>query len=375
MTAWPTLKQRLGCCIAVAIGLGIVAASFGASAQSQKHVNFFSWADYVNPEVLAAFTRETGIQVRYDTFDSNDILESKLLLGNSGYDVVMPTAYFVQRLIKAGVLENLDKTKIPNIVHAWPEINERLAAYDPGNAYAVNYMWGTTGIGYNVVQARKILGSEAQISTWDTVFRSDQIAKFRQCGVEMVDSVDDILTAALSYLGYDPNTTELRRLESAAALVRKIRPSVRRFNSSGYANALASGEICLVVGWSGDIKQAQKAVADTGRASEIGYTIPDGRAQVWFDNLAIVKGTPNLAEAYAFIDFLQRPEMAAKNSNVVRNANGNKASQQFIDPEILNDPTIYPPPGVMTSLYTVNAREPQMQRLLQRMWLRLKTGH
>jgi putrescine transport system substrate-binding protein len=360
--------------IVIALWLGCFAAISSAPAQSRRFVNFYGWADYVSPEVLTAFTRETGISVRYDTFDTNDILESKLLLGRSGYDVVVPTAYFIGRLIKANVLQKLDKTKLPNLVNVWPEIAERLAAYDPGNAYAVNYTWGTTGIGYNVAQAEKILGPNARINSWDVVFRPESMAKFRQCGVDMIDSVDDILTAALSYLGLDPNTEDMAKLERAGNLITEIRPSIRRFNSSEYSNALASGEVCLVVGWSGDIKQVQKASMDANRGIQIDYSIPDGRAQMWLDNLAIPKQAPNLEEAYAFINFLQRPNMAAKNTNLTRNANGNLASHKFIEPAILNDPTIYPSPIVMKNLYTVAGRSQQMQRLIQRMWLRLKTG-
>ena len=367
---------RFACRLRLFVVVACVLAAFAthASAQSERSVNFYGWANYINPEVLAAFTRETGIKVRYDTFDTNDILESKLLLGRSGYDVVVPTAYFIQRLVRADVLQKLDKARLPNLVHAWPDITQRLAAYDPGNAYAVSYMWGTTGIGYNVSQARKILGPGADVGSWETIFRPETIDKFRQCGVEMVDSVDDILTAALSYLGFDPNTTDSAKLERAASLIRAISPSVRRFNSSSYADALATGEACLVVGWSGDINQVRKASADAGRSVEIRYSVPDGRAQIWLDNLAIPKDAPHLKEAYALIDFLQRPEMAAKNTNTTRNANGNLASQKFVDPDILNDPTIYPPPQVMKGLYTVSARDSKMQRSLLRMWLSLKTG-
>ena len=198
--------------------------------------------------------------------------------------------------------------------------------------------------------------------------------KFKKCGVEFIDSVDDILTAALSYLRLDPNSTKPADLEKATSLVRAIRPSVRRFNSSEYANALATGEICLVVGWSGDIKQAQKAAADAGSRIEIRYVIPDGRAQIWLDNLAIPKDAPHVSEAYKLIDFLQRPEVAARNTNFNRNANGNLASQKHIDPTIINDSTIYPPPQVMQELYTVAVREPAFQRSLLRMWQRLKSG-
>jgi putrescine transport system substrate-binding protein len=360
--------------LAVAMGIGIAAMNSSASAQSDRIVNFYGWANYISPDVLAEFKRETGISVRYDTFDTNDILEAKLLLGKSGYDVVVPTAYFVQRLIRAGVLRRLEKSRLPNLVHLWPDIASRLAAYDPGNAFAVNYMWGTTGIGYDATQAEKILGAGKSISSWKTVFQPQELAKFKNCGVEMVDSVDDILTAALNYLGLEPNSIKLADLERAAGLVRAIRPSVRRFNSSEYVNTLAAGEVCLVVGWSGDIKQAQMAAADARSRVDIRYVIPDDRAQIWLDNLAIAKDAPHVDEAYALIDFLQRPEIAAKNTNLTRNANGNLASQKFIDPAIIGDPTIYPPPQVMKNLYTVNAREPAVQRSLLRTWQRLKLG-
>jgi putrescine transport system substrate-binding protein len=360
--------------LAVAMGIGIAAMNSSASAQSDRIVNFYGWANYISPDVLAEFKRETGISVRYDTYDTNDILEAKLLLGKSGYDVVVPTAYFVQRLIRAGVLRRLEKSRLPNLVHLWPDIASRLAAYDPGNAFAVNYMWGTTGIGYDATQAEKILGAGKSISSWKTVFQPQELAKFKNCGVEMVDSVDDILTAALNYLGLEPNSIKLADLERAAGLVRAIRPSVRRFNSSEYVNTLAAGEVCLVVGWSGDIKQAQMAATDARSRVDIRYVIPDDRAQIWLDNLAIAKDAPHVDEAYALIDFLQRPEIAAKNTNLTRNANGNLASQKFIDPAIIGDPTIYPPPQVMKNLYTVNAREPAVQRSLLRTWQRLKLG-
>lgn len=357
-----------------AVSIGIAAMTSSGAAQSERTVNFYGWANYVSPQVLADFKRETGISVRYDTFDTNDILEAKLLLGNSGYDVVIPTAYFLQRLIRAGALRQLDKSRLPNLVHLWPDITNRLAAYDPGNAFAVNYMWGTTGIGYDANQVRKILGDGSRITSWGTVFQPHELAKFKKCGIEMVDSVDDILTAALSYLGLEPNSTKPADLEKATGLIKAIRPSVRRFNSSNYVNALATGEVCLVVGWSGDIKQAQIAAADAKSRVDIRYVIPDDRAQIWLDNLAIAKDAPHLEEAYALIDFLQRPEIAAKNTDLTRNANGNRASQQFIDTAILSDATIYPPPQIMKNLYTINAREPAVQRSLLRIWQRIKSG-
>ena len=214
-----------------------------ASAQGRARVvNVYNWSDYIDPTVIDEFTKSTGITARYDTFDSNDTLEAKLLAGKSGYDVVAPTAYFLERQIKAGIFQKLDKSKLPNFANAWPEITRRLARYDPGNLYAVNYMWGTTGIGYNARKARELLGSDSRIDSWDAVFKPASLARFKDCGVHLLDSSDDILAAALHYLGLDPNTTNEADLQKAADLVSKIRPYVRKFHSSEYLNALASGD-------------------------------------------------------------------------------------------------------------------------------------
>src|SRR6266536_2626857 len=253
----------------------IVAAGSGrsgalAATTGDRVVNFYNWSDYIDPAAIEAFTRETGIAVKYDIFDSNDILETKLLAGNSGYDVVVPTAYFLERQIKAGIFRKLDKPRLPNLANVWDEIARRLAAYDPGNLYAVNYMWGTTGIGYNVGSAKAILGAQATLDSWDLVFKPEAIAKFKACGVHMLDSSDDVLSAALNYLGLDPNTSE----------------------------------------------QAQKRAGEAKNGVDIGYVIPKEGAQLWFDNLAIPRDARHPAEAHALIDFLLRPEIAAKNTNL-----------------------------------------------------------
>jgi putrescine transport system substrate-binding protein len=346
-----------------------------ASAQGERVINFYNWSDYIDPAVLEAFSKETGIKVRYDTFDANETLETKLLAGNSGYDVVVPTGYFLQRQITAGVFQKLDKAKLPNLANAWPEIMQKLAFYDPGNQHAVNYMWGTTGIGYNVKKMHEILGPTATIDSWDLVFKPEQLAKFKDCGIHMLDSVDDIMPAALHYLGLDPNSTQSADLEKAANLIEKIRPDVRKFHSSEYLNALASGEICLVVGWSGDIKQAQKRAAEAKDGIEIGYAIPKEGAQMFFDNLAIPKDAPHVAEAHALIDYLLRPEVAAKNTNLVQYANGNLASQKLVDKAIIDDRTVYPDAATLAKLYTISAHDLKTQRVLNRLWTKIKTGH
>jgi putrescine transport system substrate-binding protein len=345
-----------------------------AEDKAQRVVNIYNWSDYIDPKVIEDFTRETAIAVKYDTFDSNDVLETKLLAGKSGYDVVAPTGYFLERQIRAGVFQPLDKAKLPNLVNVWPEIAARLAIYDPGNLHAVNYMWGTTGIGFNVRKATELLGSAAAIDSWDLMFRPENLAKFKDCGVDMLDSSDDVLAAALHYLGLDPTTKNEKEIERAGELISKVRPYVRKFHSSEYLNALAGGEICLVLGWSGDIKQAQKRAAEGKNGVEVGYAIPKEGAQMFFDNLAIPKDARNVAEAHAFIDYLLRPDVAARNSNFLGYANGNLASQKFIDDAVRKDRTVYPDAKTMASLYVLRAHDQRTQRLMNRLWTRIKTG-
>jgi putrescine transport system substrate-binding protein len=324
--------------------------------------------------VLDAFSRDTGISIRYDTFDSSDMLETKLLAGNSGYDVVVPTAYFLERDIKAGLFQKLEKSLVPNLANVWKDIADRLARYDPGNLYAVNYMWGTTGIGFNIGKATAILGPQQKLDSWNAIFDPQSIARFKDCGIQMLDSPDDILTAALRYLGLDPNTNDPKELERAADAVLKVRPYVQKFHSSEYINALASGEICLAVGFSGDIKQAAKRAGEARNGVEIGYDIPKEGAQLWFDNLAIPRDAPHARAAYALIDYLLRPQVAAQNTNFIAYANSVESSRPFIDKSILDDRGIYPDAATMQRLYTIGARDHKTQRLITRLWTRIKTG-
>jgi putrescine transport system substrate-binding protein len=345
-----------------------------AAHADERVVNFYNWSNYMAPGVLEDFTKETGIKVVYDTFDANETLETRLLAGKSGYDVVVPTAYFLQRQIEAKIFQKLDKSKLPNLANAWPVVTERLATYDPGNSFAANYMWGTTGIGYNVAAVKKILGPDAKIDSWDIVFKPENLAKFKDCGVHMLDSADDILPAALNWLGLDPNSSKKDDLEKAAQVVEKVRPYVRKFHSSEYLSALATGEICLVVGWSGDIKQAQSRAAEANNGVEIAYIIPKEGAQMFFDNLAIPADAQHVAEAYALINYLYRPDVAAKNSNFLSYANGNLASQKLINAKVIDDKSVYPDDATLKRLFVITAREPATQRSLNRLWTRVKTG-
>ena len=356
---------------AVAVLLSVVVPPARAD---ERIVNFYNWSNYMAPGVLEEFTKQTGIKVVYDTFDANETLETRLLAGKSGYDLVVPTAYFLQRQIKANVFQKLDKSKLPNLANAWPFVTKQLAIYDPGNQYGANYMWGTTGIGYNMKMAQKVLGPDARIDSWDAVFKPENIARFKDCGIHMLDSADDIFPAALSYLGLDPNSTKQADLQNAADLILKIRPYVRKFHSAEYLSALATGEICLVVGWSGDIMQARSRAAEANNDIEIGYAVPKEGAQMFFDNLAIPGDAKNVSEAYELINYLYRPEVAARNSDFLSYANGNLASQKLIDPKILNDKNIYPDEPTLKKLFVITARDPATQRVINRLWTKVKTG-
>jgi putrescine transport system substrate-binding protein len=356
----------------------LVAAALMLLAQpsraEERVVNFYNWSNYVAPGVLEDFTKETGIKVVYDTFDANETLETRLLAGKSGYDVVVPTAYFLQRQIQAKIFQPLDKSKLPNLANAWGMVTQRLSTYDPGNVYAANYMWGTTGIGYNVKAIEKVLGPGAKIDSWETVFRPENLAKFKDCGVHMLDSADDIFPAALNYLGLDPNSTRQADLEKAAEVVGKIAPDVRKFHSSEYLSALATGEICLVVGWSGDIMQARSRAEEAKNGIDIGYAIPKEGAQMFFDNLAIPTDAQHVTEAYELINYLYRPEVAARNSDFLSYANGNLASQKLVAAKIINDKNIYPDDATLAKLFVITARDPATQRIINRLWTRVKTG-
>lgn len=357
-------------------------AAFGLLAQSaqaqEKVVNVYNWSDYIDPVILEEFTKETGIKIKYDVFDSNDILETKLLAGKTGYDVVVPSANFLGRQIGAGVFKKLDKSKIPNLTHVWPDVEKRLANYDPGNEYAVNYMWGTTGIGYNIGKVTERL-ADAPTDSWKLVFDPETLAKFKDCGVMVLDAPDEIFPAALNYLGKDPNTRNLDDLAAAADLLKKIRPYVKKFHSSEYINALANGDVCVVVGWSGDIKQAASraeeknaTLKDPKKKIEIGYSIPKEGASMFFDNFAIPKDAKNIEEAYAFINYMMRPEVAAKASNYIQYPNGNLASQQFIEKAVLEDKSIFPDEETMKNLFIIMPLDQKTQRELTKLWRDVK---
>jgi len=346
--------------------------AFQTGAQ-ERVVNVFNWSDYIDDSILTDFTKETGIKVVYDVFDSNEILETKLLAGGSGYDVVVPSGHFLVRQIQAGVFQKLDKSKLPNLANMWDVISQRTAAYDPGNEYSINYMWGTTGIGYNVDKVKAALGTD-KIDSWDVVFKPENIAKLKDCGVYVLDQSQDIVPAALHYLGLDPNARDPDSFAKAEELLMSIRPYIRKFHSSEYINALANGDICLAVGWSGDVFQARDRAKEANHGVTVNYIIPKEGAEMWFDQMAIPADAQHVPEALEFLNYMMKPEVAAKASNYVYYANGNKASQQFIDKDVIGDPAIYPDEATLAKLFTVQPYGPKEQRLVTRLWTKVTTG-
>src|SRR6218665_1396333 len=364
------MKSRL---FSLAVALATSAFAATAAVAQEKEVHVYNWSDYIDESILQDFTKETGIKVVYDVFDSNDILETKLLAGGSGYDVVVPTGPFLARQIQAGVFQKLDKSKLPNLSNMWPQVTERLAKYDPGNQYAVNYMWGTTGIGFNVDKVKKALG-DVPLDSWDLIFKPENAKKLKACGINVLDASDETFAIAMNYIGKNPDSKETKDLEAGGKVYSAIRPYAKTFNSSAYIDDLANGDICITIGWSGDIVQAKTRAEEAKNGVNIDFIIPKEGTYMWFDNLSIPKDAKHVEEAHAFINYLMKPEVIAKASNFVQYANGNLASQKFVDEEVLDNPNIYPPEDVVKKLFTISSYGPKEQRVLNRLWTQIKTG-
>lgn len=353
--------------------LALLAISGAADAQQKKEVYVYNWSDYIDFKILEDFTKETGIQVIYDVYDSNDTLETKLMAGKTGYDVVVPTSPFLAREIKAGVIAPLDKAKLPNLKHMDPAIMQRMAAYDPGNAHSVVYLWGTTGIGYNTKKIAERM-KDAPVDSLSLIFDPAVAAKFKDCGIMVLDAADELIPAALRYLGLNPDAKDAETIAKAEAHLLKVRPNIRKFHSSQYIEDLANGRICIAFGWSGDIVQARTRAADAKKGVEIAYSIPKEGALMWFDSFAIPADAPNKDNAHAFINYMMRPEVIAKASNTVFYPNANKDADSLISAEVKADKGIYPTADVVKTLFTVTPYDQQSQRVLTRSFTKVKRG-
>jgi putrescine transport system substrate-binding protein len=357
---------------APAAGTANAPAATPASTE-EKIVNVYNWSDYIDPKMLEQFTKETGIKVNYDVFDNNEVLQTKLLAGSTGYDVVVPSASFLEIQIKAGVFRKLDRSKLPNWSNLDPNILKRLELHDPGNQYAVNHMWGTDGIGYNVKKVQAI-DPKAPLDSWNLILDPKWAAKFKGCGISVLDAPDEVVGVVLAYLGKDPNSEKPEDLKAAEDVLMKVRPYIRMIHSSQYIDSLANGDLCISLGWSGDVLQAKGRAAEAGQGVEIAYNVPKEGTIIWFDNYAIPADAPHPDNAHAFINFMMKPEVAAANSNFVHYANGNAASVPLLDPAVRDNPGVYPPPEVMAKLFPNLARSAEFTRQLNRTWTRFTTG-
>ncbi|VUX45770.1 putrescine transporter subunit: periplasmic-binding component of ABC superfamily [Candidatus Defluviicoccus seviourii] len=355
------------------LGLALVMVLASPLFAKEQVVRVYNWSDYIDETVLDDFTRETGIKVVYDVYDSNEILETKLLTGKSGYDVVFPSGNFLSRQIKAGVFQKLDRAQLPNWKNLDPQIMKRVEGYDPGNLYGVVYMWGTTGIAYNdkLVKARM---ADAPVNSWSLVFDPAIIKTFADCGIFMLDAPDEMVPAVLNILGENPDSKDPKVLAKAEPVLMGVRPYVRKFHSSETINAIANGDICLAVMWSGDAGIAASRAEEAGKDFKVHFSIPKEGAQMWFDLMAIPKDAPNSQAAHAFINFLMRPEIIARASNVVTYANANAAAKPFMNKEIVDNPVVYPPPDVQAKLFVITPFDQASQRTLTRLWQKVKSG-
>ncbi|HLS84068.1 MAG TPA: polyamine ABC transporter substrate-binding protein [Arenimonas sp.] len=346
-----------------------------AAAGGDRVVYVYNWSDYIAEDTLANFEQETGIRVVYDTYDSNEMMEAKLLAGASGYDVVFPSARpFAERHIQAGVYLPLDKAQLPNLANLDPGIVASLQDVDPGNAYTVPYFWGTTGLGINIGKVTEALGEDAALDSWSLLFDPATVGKLANCGVSVLDDEQEAFAAALIWKGMDPNGHDSGESQVVAEVYKAIKPHLRYFNSGRYMDDLANGDLCLAMGYSGDIAMAADRSEEAGTGFEIQYVIPKEGAVRWVDLIAIPKDAPHPAEAHAFINYLLEPEVAASIADYIAYASPNAAARELLDPEIAEDPSVYPPEEIVEKLVDPQTLPPEVTRDRVRTWTAIKTG-
>ena len=347
----------------------------GAARAEEPVLNVYNWSDYIGKDTVAKFEKETGIKVRYDVYDGNEVLEAKLLAGHSGYDVVVPsTSPYLARMAQAKIFLKLDKSKLTNYGNLDPQILASAAVADPGNPYGVPYMWGTTGIGYNVDKVKAALGAKAPVDSVNLIFDPANAKKLAECGISLLDTPEEVFPAALLHLGKHALSRDMKDLELAADAVAKIRPYVKKFHSSQYINDLANGDLCVAFGYSGDVFQAKQRAEDAKNGVKIAYGIPKEGAMLWIDQMAIPADAPHPGNAHIFINFILRPEIAAEISNAVAYANPNAKATPMVEAEIRNNHNIYPTAEVRKRLFFDTPVSQDYERARTRAWTRVKTG-
>ena len=358
-----------------ASALALAAAALAPAQAQDKVLNVYNWSDYIAEDTLANFEKETGIKVRYDNFDSNEILHAKLVAGKTGYDIVIPSSYWAKLQADGGLLQKLDKSKIPNLKNLDPGVQAQLARLDPGNDYQVNWLWGYTTIGINADKVKAALGDMPMPdNVWDLFFKPEYISKLKGCGVSVLDSPTEVIPAALHYLGKPPYSKNQADYAGVGPLLKSIRPYVTLFSSSGYINDMANGSICLALGWSGDINIARQRAIDGKTGQKIEGLVPKNGGILFFDVMVIPSDAPNVENAYKFIDYILRPEVHASLSNKVFYANPNKASLKFVKPEIANNPAVFLNEATMATMKAPDAIGSDIRRTMTRLYTSFKTG-
>lgn len=345
-----------------------------------RSLNIYNWSDYIADDTIANFHKKSGISTRYDVYDSNDILQAKLLAGQSGYDIVIPSSHYVSRQIKmktasgSGLFRKIERKRVPNLKNLDPALMRKVAVFDSGNHHTIPWAFGTTGLGYRVERVKEILGESAALDTWDNLFDPEKLSKLNQCKVSVLDAPDQMFAAALHYLGRNPSSNDPADYHAAFELLKKIRPHITQFSSSTYINDLVAGDICFAFGFSGDIMIARERSRQANKPYHIKYIIPNSGAPIWFDLMAIPADAQNVNEALEWINYSQDPQVNAATTNKVFYPSVNKTARQFVRADIANDSNIYPSEDVIEKLFPLTAVDPKISRLMTRLWTRFKTN-
>ncbi|MEO8057639.1 MAG: polyamine ABC transporter substrate-binding protein [Burkholderiales bacterium] len=359
----------------LAAAAGLLFAGPARAQEEEKLLNVYNWSDYIAEDTIANFEKETGIKVRYDVFDSNEILHAKLVAGKTGYDIIVPSSYWAKIQADGGLLRKLDKAQLPNLKNMDPIVQAQLAAMDPGNQYLVNWLWGYTTVGINVDKVKAALGSMPMpANAWDLIFKPEYISKLKSCGVSFLDSPTDVIPAALWYLGKPAFSRNQADFAGVGPLLKSIRPSVTLFSSSGYINDMASGSICVALGWSGDINIAKQRAIDGKTGQKIEALIPNVGGVLFFDTMAIPADAPHPNNALKWINYIARPEVAASLTNKVFYANPNKESRKFVKPEVANNPSVFLSDADMKKMAVPDALTNDIRRTMTRLYTSFKTG-
>ncbi len=369
------VKHLFGATAAVTAASCALVCMPAAAQEEEKILNIYNWSDYIADDTIANFEKETGIKVRYDVFDSNEILHAKLVAGKTGYDVVVPSSYWAKIQADGGLLRKLDKAQLPNLKNMDPIIQQQLAALDPGNQYLVNWLWGYTTVGINVDKVKAALGGMPMPdNAWDLVFKPEYMAKLKSCGVSFLDSPTDIIPATLYYLGKPAFSRNQADYQGVPGVLKAVRPYVTLFSSSGYINDMASGSICVALGWSGDINIAKQRALEGKTGQNIQALIPKNGGVLFFDTMAIPTDAPHPGNAHKWINYIMRPEVDASLTNKVFYANPNKESKKFVKPEVANNPTVFVSDEDMKKMAVPDALTNDIRRTMTRLYTSFKTG-